>query len=167
MDERLLPVTDDLLPYVIFLPSDRDAQLRMLCAVFGSDVNLDILMAFCGKDKVYQKTLIEKLSYSNKTVINHLKELVSLHVLTEGMEKQKGEEKNVWLKYFEVEPSRRWLIFLIYDPETISTETMKELIVEVAHYYFRKIAELARHYKIDIERIREIFEDGLHEEHLQ
>lgn len=162
MDERLLPATDDL-PYVIFLPSDKNSQLRMLSAVFGSDVNLQILSEFCGKDKVYQKELIETLPYSNKTVINHLKELVSLNVLKEGMEKQEGE-KNVWLKYFEVEPERRWLIFLIYDRETISPGVMQEIIVEVAYYYFKKIGDLARQYQIDIERIREIFEDGIHEE---
>ena len=162
MDEKLLPLTDDLLPYVIFLPSDRDAQLKMLSAVFGSQVNLDILTAFCGTEKVYQKTLIETLPYSNKTVINHLKELVSLNVLQEGMEKQEGE-KNVWLKYFEVEPSRRWLIFLIYDPETISAGIMQEIIVEVAYYYFKKIGELARKYGIEVDNIREIFEDGIHE----
>lgn len=162
MDEPLLPITDDVLPYVVFLPSDRDTQLQMLSTVFGSAVNLDILTAFCGKDKVYQKTLIDALPYSNKTVINHLKELVSLHVLKEGMEKQEGE-KNVWLKYFEIEPSRRWLVFLIYDPETISSETMKEIIVEVAHYYFKKIGELTRRYGIDIETIKEIFEDGINE----
>lgn len=162
MDEKLLPITDDVLPYVIFLPSDRDAQLKMLSAVFGSEVNLSILTAFCGSEKVYQKTLIETLPYSNKTVINHLRELVSLNVLKEGMEKQEGEDKNVWLKYFEVEPERRWLIFLIYDPETISAGTMQEIIVEVAHYYFKKIGELTRQYKIDIKRIREIFEDGIH-----
>ncbi len=162
MDEKLLPLTDDLLPYVIFLPSDRDAQLKMLSAVFGSQVNLDILTAFCGRERVYQKTLIESLPYSNKTVINHLKELVSLNVLKEGMEKQEGE-KNVWLKYFEVEPSRRWLIFLVYDPETISAGIMQEIIVEVAYYYFKKIGELARKYEIEIDTIREIFEDGIHE----
>jgi hypothetical protein len=162
MDGKLLPLPDDLLPYVIFLPSDRDAHLRMLSSVFGSEVNLNILMEFCGKEKVYQKTLIETLPYSNKTVINHLKELVSLKVLQEGMEKQEAE-KNVWLKYFVVRPSKRWLIFLIYDPETISPETMQEFIVEVAHYYFKKIAILARQYGIDTERIREIFEDGIHE----
>lgn len=163
MDEnQLLPITDDVLPYVIFLPSDRDAQLKMLSAVFGSEVNLTILTAFCGREKVYQKTLIETLPYSNKTVINHLKELVSLKVLKEGMEKQEGE-KNVWLKYFEVEPERRWLIFLIYDPETISAGTMQEFIVEVAYYYFKKIGELTRQYGIDIERIRKIFEDGIHD----
>lgn len=164
MDERLLPITDDLLPYIIFLPSDRDAQLRMLSAVFGSEVNLDILTAFCGKSKVYQKELIETLPYSNKTVINHLKQLVSLNVLKEGMEKQEGESKNVWLKYFEVEPSRRWLIFLIYDPESISAEMMQEIIVEVAYLYFKKIGELARQYNVDIDKMRDIFEDGIHEQ---
>jgi hypothetical protein len=162
MDEKLLPVAEDLLPYVIFLPSDRDAQLNMLSVVFGSDVNLQILTAFCGKERVYQKPLIEKLPYSNKTVINHLKELVELHVLKEGMEKQEGE-KNVWVKYFEVEPSKRWLIFLVYDPESISPETMQEIIVEVAHYYFKKIGELATQYGIPIDTLQNIFENGVRE----
>ncbi len=161
MEERLLPITDDLLPYVIFLPSDRDAQLTMLSKVFGSEVNLRILNAFCGRDKVYQKTLIETLPYSNKTIINHLRELVSSKVLKEGMEKQRGE-KNVWLKYFEVEPSRRWLIFLIYDPACISPETVKKIITEIAYSYSKKITELGARYGIDTEKVREIFEDGIH-----
>lgn len=147
--ERLL-VTDDLLPYVIFLPSDRDAQLKMLSKVFGSEVNLRILSAFCGKDRVYQKGLIGTLPFSNKTVINHLKELVSLGVLREGMEKREEGDKTVWLKYFEVEPSRRWLVFLIYDPAMISRETMQKIIVEVAQTYFKRIEELAKKYGVEM-----------------
>jgi predicted transcriptional regulator len=160
MEQPLLSITDDLLPYVIFLPSDRDAQMDMLSAVFGSEVNLKILTQFCGSDRVYQKALIDELPYSNKTIISHLKELVSLEVLKEGMEKQEGE-KNVWVKYFEVEPSKRWLIFLIYDPATISSETMQELIVEVVRYYFKRIMELSTQYGIGEETIRELFEDGI------
>ncbi|MBU7014289.1 MAG: hypothetical protein HXS52_10145 [Theionarchaea archaeon] len=161
MEQPLLSITDDVLPYVIFLPSDRDTQMKMLSAVFGSEVNLKILTQFCGSDRVYQKALIDELPYSNKTIINHLKELVSLEVLKEGMEKQEGE-KNVWVKYFEVEPSRRWLIFLIYDPETISPETMQELIVEVVRYYVKRIMELAAEFGIDEQVIRNLFEDGIH-----
>jgi hypothetical protein len=163
MHDRLLQVPDDLLPYVIFLPSDRDAQLKMLSTVFGSAVNLEILLAFCGKSRVYQKELIETLSYSNKTIISHLKELVSMGVLKEGMEKREGDEKNVWLKYFEVEPSKRWLIFLIYDPQSLSPDTTRKLIREVAQYYFKKIAELARSNGISTQEIIELFEDGIHE----
>jgi hypothetical protein len=163
MHDSLLQVPDDLLPYVIFLPSDRDAQLQMLSTVFGSDVNLGILTAFCGESRVYQKQLIETLPYSNKTLISHLKELVTLGVLTEGMEKREGEEKNVWLKYFEVEPSKRWLIFLIYDPQLLSPDTTRKLIREVAQYYFKKIMELARSHDISTEEIVQLFEDGIHE----
>ncbi|MBU7031597.1 MAG: hypothetical protein HXS53_03625 [Theionarchaea archaeon] len=163
MCDRLLQVPDDLLPYVIFLPSDRDAQLQMLSAVFGSDVNLGILTEFCGKSRVYQKQLIETLPYSNKTLISHLKELVTLGVLREGMEKKEGEEKNVWLKYFEVEPSKHWLIFLIYDPQFLSPDTTRKLIREVAQYYFKKIVELARAHDISTEEIVQLFEDGIHE----
>jgi hypothetical protein len=164
MHDRLLQVPDDLLPYVIFLPSDRDAQLKMLSTVFGSAVNLEILLAFCGKSRVYQKELIETLPYSNKTIISHLKELVSMGVLKEGMEKREGEEKNVWLKYFEVEPSKRWLIFLIYDPQSLSPDTTRKLIREVAQYYFKKIAELARSNGMSTQEITQLFEDGIHED---
>jgi hypothetical protein len=63
-------VTEPLYPYVIFLPKSR--KKKVLRAVFGSKVPLDILMFSLKKgvtEKIYQRDFISNLSYSNKTII--------------------------------------------------------------------------------------------------
>ena len=90
-----------LYPYVIFLPKER--KQRVLRAIFGSRVPIDILRYSIDQgisEKIYQKDLIKKLGYSNKTVIEHLKNMTSLGILEENMEKAESDERAVWLKYF-------------------------------------------------------------------
>jgi hypothetical protein len=71
-------VTETLHPYVVFLPSDQ--KLRILSAIFGSKAAVDILKFSLRQgisSKIYQKNLIRKLAYSNKTVIENLKALTT------------------------------------------------------------------------------------------
>ena len=63
-----------LYPYVIFLPRAR--KQKVLEAIFGSEVPIDILKFALKQgvsEKIYQKDLILRLGYSNKTIIEHLR----------------------------------------------------------------------------------------------
>ena len=82
-------------PYVIFLPKDR--KQKVLRAIFGSAVPLEILGYSIEQgltEKIYQKDLMQKLGRSNKTIIDYLRRLTDLGILTEHMEKEKAEGRN-------------------------------------------------------------------------
>ncbi|MFZ0965312.1 MAG: hypothetical protein WAN82_01630, partial [Candidatus Bathyarchaeia archaeon] len=68
-------------PYVVFLPSEQKSKI--LSAIFGSKAAVDILKFSLNQgisNKIYQKDLVKKLAYSNKTIIENLKSLTNLEV---------------------------------------------------------------------------------------
>jgi len=83
-------LTAELHPYVVFLPTEK--KDKILSAIFGSKAGVDLLR-FALKQgiakNIYQKDLVEKLNYSNKTIIENLKTLTKLRVIDEAMEKAK------------------------------------------------------------------------------
>jgi hypothetical protein len=151
---------DEPVPYIIFLPSDHSDQITLLTTVFGSEIKLEILREFCSEKKIYQKNLIEKLPYSNKTLIRHLKDLVNLKMLGEEMEKK----ESTWLKVFTVTDSMRWLVLLLRDPDTVPANEMKQIIKEFLQDYIENILKISEHYNIGKKEIYsflgDVYEDS-------
>ena len=86
-------------PYVVFLPSEE--KNKVLSAIFGSKAAVDLLHFSLEQGiakNIYQKDLVTKLNYSNKTIIENLKSLVKLGVLDEAMEKNEKEGRIIWIK---------------------------------------------------------------------
>lgn len=140
------------IPCIVFLPEDREKRITLLQRIFGSKIKLEILGRFCvetGVEKrVYQQDLIEFMSYSNKTIIVHIKELVDLGILREGMEKGKN-----WRKYLEVEKNMEWLVLLLHDPKRINDEKLKDSIKEFASLYLKHMKSLIEKYGLDEKEI--------------
>jgi len=142
-------------PYIIFLPPRHKDQIFLLTSVFGSKIKLEILSEFCFKEEIYQKELIEKLPYSNKTIITHLKELVKLEILNEKMVKKDGK----WLKIFEVNVPMKWLVLLLRNPETIPKEEMKKIIAGFLNDYIKSVLRISEHYGMDKKEIQSFLSD--------
>ncbi|MCK4491791.1 MAG: hypothetical protein KAU03_04150 [Candidatus Altiarchaeales archaeon] len=136
------------IPCIVFLPEDREKRIGLLQLIFGSTTKIEILKSFCVesgvKKRVYQRDLIESLPYSNKTIISHVTELVTVGILGEGMEKRKN-----WRKYLEVEKNMEWLILLFHDSGNISDEKLKESIEEFASLYLEHLRLLIKKYGLD------------------
>jgi hypothetical protein len=84
----VLLLSAKLRPYVVFLPIEK--KDKILSAIFGSKAGVDILRYSLKQGiskNIYQKDLVNKLNYSNKTIIENLKSMTSLEVLNESMEK--------------------------------------------------------------------------------
>ena len=143
------------MPYIIFLPPRHEDQIFLLNSVFGSKIKLEILSEFCFKEEIYQKELIEKLPYSNKTIITHLKELVKLEILNEKMVKKDGK----WLKIFKVNDSMKWLVLLLRNPETIPKEEMKKIIAGFLNDYIKSVLRISEHYGMDKKEIQSFLSD--------
>ena len=90
--------------------------------------------------KTYEQVkedLIRKLSYSNKTLIEHLKELTRLGILIEDMEKVKKSGRILWLKNYVLSDLGRWFALLIQKEEKISLTEKKEIICNTFRQYIR------------------------------
>ncbi len=103
----------DLHPYVVFLASEHKSKI--LGAIFGSKAAVDILRFSLKQgisNKILQRDLVKKLSYSNKTVIGNLKALTKLGILAENMEKLDNKGRIVWVKTYRLSDAGRWFALL-------------------------------------------------------
>jgi len=147
-----------LYPYVIFLPAKKKQSI--LRAIFGSKVPLDIL-EFSIKQgisqKIYQRDLIDAFSYSNKTVIEHLKALTDLGILKEGMEKMESEGRIVWVKYYVLSDLGKWFALLLAKEDALSKDEKIEIIRSAFKSYVEWIKRFSEKLDIDKAVLEEIF----------
>jgi len=147
-----------LYPYVIFLP--KEEKKRILRMIFGSKVPIDILKFSANQgiaEKIYQKDLIEKLEYSNKTIIEHLKRMTKAGILEENMEKTEIKGHTIWLKFYTLSTLGRWLALLIVDEENLSREEKIEIVCNAFRLYTRWIKKLSDKLNIEKEKLQRIF----------
>jgi len=147
-----------LYPYVIFLPAKKKQSI--LRAIFGSKVPLDIL-EFSIKQgisqKIYQKDLIDAFSYSNKTVIEHLKALTNLGILKESMEKMESEGRTVWVKYYVMSDLGKWFALLLAKEDALSKDEKIGIIRSAFKSYVEWIRRFSEKLGIDKAVLEEIF----------
>jgi len=159
---------DRLYPYVIFLP--RSSKHKVLRAIFGSSVPVDILKFALKQgvyEKIYQKDLIEKLGYSNKTIIEHLKALTEMGVLNERMEKTEVSGRTVWLKIYTLSDLGRWFALLLVEEENLSREDKIKIVYNVFRSYIRWIKDLSEKLGIDKSELLKIFEEEMTKTEIQ
>jgi len=155
MDERLYP-------YVIFLPKDR--KEKVLEAIFGSNVPIDFLKFSLSQgtgQKIYQRDLISKLGYSNKTIIEHLKALTQLEILAEQMEKVDGAGRTVWLKSYTLTDLGKWFALLLVGEESLSSEEKADIVRNAFRSYTKWIMELSEKLGMRKEDLSKIFEEEM------
>lgn len=140
----------EMYPYVVPLPLPREVRLTFLQAVFGSKIRLETLSAIIEKgleQKSFEKSLIEELPYSNKTLIKHLDILVEAGILSEGMERVARGERSVWMKWFQLTDSGRWIALLLSGPDGLSEERIKETFEESLEMVTSSSIRMAERYQ--------------------
>jgi DNA-binding PadR family transcriptional regulator len=151
-------MSEDLHPYIVFLPSEK--KLRMLTAIFGSRAAVDVLrfsLAQGISKKIYQKDLIGKLAYSNKTVIGNLKALTKLGVLTESMEKLEQGGHTAWVKAYQLSDSGRWFALLLAEEKDLSDGVKAEILQNAFRTYVRWVRNLSERLHMDKKLLKETF----------
>jgi len=151
-----------LYPYVIFLPKDR--KEKVLEAIFGSNVPIDVLKFSLSQgtgQKIYQRDLISKLGYSNKTIIEHLKALTQLEILAEQMEKVDGAGRTVWLKSYTLTDLGKWFALLLVGEESLSSEEKADIVRNAFRSYTKWIMELSEKLGMRKEDLSKIFEEEM------
>jgi len=150
-------VEKKLYPYVMFLPAKE--KFDVLKTLFGSEVPLKILEFSIEKGisaKIYQKELVKKLPYSNKTVIEHLKTLVSFGVLTENMEKNQSDGRTVWVKFYRLSEEGKWFALMLAE-ERLTMEEKKEILCNIFRMYIRWLKEISETLEVPHQMLKEIF----------
>ena len=146
-------------PYILPLPLNE--QYTLLSSVFASRVSVEILQSVASAKRVYQRELVEKLKeYSNKTVLNKLKKLVSAGVLKEGMEKKRVKGSKIgWVKWYEPTFLGRWISLLLLPARKVPREEAEKILTELFRLYVKNAAKLCVDYHIDPGILRKAFEE--------
>ncbi len=151
-----------LYPYVIFLP--KGSKYEVLRAMFSSSVPAEILriaLRHGVSERIYQKDLIESLGYSNKTIIEHLKALTDLGILTERMEKNEASGRTIWLKTYRLTDLGKWFALLLVDEENLSNEDKIAIACNAFRSYMKWIRELSERLGINRSDLQKIFEEEM------
>jgi len=149
-------------PYVVFLPSKQ--KHKTLRAIFGSQTAVDILKFSIRQGvskKIYQKDLMEKLPYSNKTIIEHLKSLTRLGVLEEHMEKIESENRIVWVKSYQLTDTGKWFVLLLAEEKELTTKEKAMILQNIFKAYVRWVKTLAEKLGVDKEDLKRSFNEEI------
>ena len=151
-------MNEDLHPYVVFLPSEQ--KIRVLSAIFGSKAAVDILKFSLSQgisNKIYQKDLVEKLAYSNKTIIENLKSLTRLAVLKEEMEKTEKKGRIVWVKTYQLSDAGRWFALLLAEEKDLSDAEKAEILQNLFRAYVRWVKHLSEKLHVEKNMLEKVF----------
>jgi len=152
----------DLHPYVVFLPTEE--KNKILSSIFGSRAAVDILRFSLNQgisNKIYQKDLVEKLAYSNKTIIETLKSLTKLGVLIEDMEKIEKEGRTLWVKAYELSDVGRWFALLLAEEKDLSEKEKAEILQNIFRRYIKWVKNLSENLHLSKESLERIFKEEM------
>ena len=149
-------------PYVVFLPSEQKSKI--LSAIFGSKAAVDILKFSLSQgipNKIYQKDLVKKLAYSNKTIIENLKSLTNLEVLREDMEKIKKEGRIVWVKAYQLSDLGKWFALLLAEEKDLSEKEKAEILQNLFRTYIKWARDLSEKLHVNRKTLEKIFTEEM------
>jgi hypothetical protein len=155
-------LSKSLHPYVVFLPSEQKSKI--LGAIFGSKAAVDILKFSLSQgisNKIYQKDLVEKLTYSNKTIIKNLNSLTKLGVLKEDMEKSQKTGRIVWVKAYQLSDVGRWFALLLAEERELSQKEKAEILQNLFRAYIKWVKDLSEKLHVSKEMLQKVFKEEM------
>lgn len=155
-------LNENLHPYVVILPSGQ--KNKILSAIFGSKAAVDILKFSLDQgisNRIYQKDLVRKLAYSNKTIIENLKSLTKLGILSEDMEKIEKERRMVWVKAYQLTNVGKWFALLLAEEKELSEKEKAEILQSLFKAYIKWAKNLSEKLHVDKKVLEEIFAEEM------
>lgn len=149
-------------PYVVFLPTEK--KDRILSAIFGSRAGVDVLRFSLKQGiskNIYQKDLVKRLNYSNKTIIENLKALTKLGVLTERMEKNDREGRIIWVKTYQLTDLGKWFALLLAEEKELTDKEKAEILQSLFKTYVKLVKALAGELGVNKKMLAEIFNEEM------
>ena len=155
-------LTENLHPYVVFLPTEE--KDKILSAIFGSKAAVDLLRFSLkqGVSKsIYQRDLFKKLNFSNKTIIENLKSLTKLGILNEEMEKNEKEGRIIWVKAYQLTDAGKWFALLLAEEKELTGSEKAEILQSLFRTYVKMTKGLAEEVGINKKMLEEIFREEM------
>ncbi len=152
----------ELHPYVVFLPTEQ--KNKILSAIFGSKAAVDILKFSLNQgvsNKFYQKDLVRKLAYSNKTIIEISKSLIKLGILSESMEKIEKEKRTLWVKAYQLSDEGKWFALLLAEEREMSEREKAEILQNIFRQYIKWVKDLSENLHVKKETLEKIFTEEM------
>lgn len=149
---------ENLHPYVVLLPSER--KDKVLGAIFGSRAAVDLLKFSLKQgisSKIFQKDLVKKLDFSNKTIIKNLKSLTKLGILNENMEKDKKKGRIVWVKAYQLTDIGKWFALLLAKEKELSATEKSEILQNLFRTYMKWVKALSEKLCVNKRILEKIF----------
>jgi len=149
---------ENLHPYVVFLPSEEKGKI--LHAIFGSKAAFEILKFSLKQGiskEIYQKDLVQKLSYSNKTIIENLKTLTNLGVVEESMKKTEKAGRTIWVKAYTLSDIGKWFALLIAEEKDLSQKEKADILQTIFRIYVKWVKDLSEKLHVDKDALTKIF----------
>jgi hypothetical protein len=145
-------------PYVIPFPLDAEKR-KLIWSILQSKVGMSILMKLSLEDRTYQQDLIRGTPYSNKSIIEYLKRMVSAGMLEEGMKQAKTEKRRVWVKWYKPTRLGRWFILFLKPPREIPPDLAKKTIEELFLVYSSSIVDVCEKYGINLDSFHRVLNE--------
>jgi DNA-binding PadR family transcriptional regulator len=146
----------------VFLPAEH--KTKILNAIFGSRAAVDILKFSLKQgisNKIYQKDLMKKLTFSNKTIIENLKSLTKLRVLDENMEKTEENRRITWVKTYRLTDSGRWFALLLAQEKDLTEDEKAGILQDLFRAYVRWVKNLSDKLHVDKAKLVRTFEEEM------
>ncbi|MFX0107550.1 MAG: carbohydrate kinase family protein [Candidatus Hodarchaeota archaeon] len=83
--------TEELWPYVLFLPANYDRRRGFIRTVLASKVAPSVLSGFNKEGKALQRDLVRNLSHSNRSILAYLKTLKEFGLITTSSRIEEGK----------------------------------------------------------------------------
>ncbi len=141
--------------YILPFPFENEKR-SLIWSVLQSKVGKSLLMNMKLEGRTYQRDLIKGTSYSNKSIIEYLKRMVSADILEQGMEQVTTGKRKVRIKWYVPTKLGRWFILFLKPTEEIPPELVRKIIEEIFHVYASSIVEVCENFGIDIDVFRKI-----------
>ncbi|MDH5438946.1 MAG: hypothetical protein OEX76_08635 [Candidatus Bathyarchaeota archaeon] len=145
-------------PYVIPFPLDAEKR-KLIWSILQSKVGMSILMKLSLEDRTYQQNLIRVTPYSNKSIIEYLKRMVSAGMLEEGMKQAKTVKRRVWVKWYKPTRLGRWFILFLKPPKEIPPDLAKKTIEELFLVYSSSIVDVCEKYGINLDSFHRVLNE--------
>ena len=145
-------------PYVLPFPVDSEERM-LIWSILQSKVGMSILMKLKVEDRTYQQDLIRGTSYSNKSIIEYLKRMVSAGMLEHGMEQISTERRRVWVKWYTPTRLGKWFILFLKPPGEIPSDLARKTIEELFQVYSSSIVEVCEKYGINLDSFHRILNE--------
>jgi hypothetical protein len=146
---------NDVWHYILPFPLETEKR-RLIWSVLQSKVGKSLLMNMNLEKRTYQRDLINGTSYSNKSIIEYLKRMVSADMLEQGMEQVATGKRKVRIKWYVPTKLGRWFILFLKPTEEISPDLVRKTIEEIFHVYASSIVEVCENFGINIDVFRNI-----------